>query len=171
MPSIPWSCVAIYLPRQCRLYLSLPISPLWIVAWVPRLCTGRASTSCSSYCNVNTGTETHSIAINCWVCNCDSCYHKIDSFFLREYEMKKREQHLASPAGPNKKMDPIIPFVQEFLSHGKVLELGTHCCKDHCDFSSSFETAHELSYVPNIVTSKQPHLKHLKVSGTVQLEK
>jgi len=45
MPFIPLSCVAIHLPRQCRLCLSFPIPPLWIVAWVPRLCTGRASTS------------------------------------------------------------------------------------------------------------------------------
>ena len=92
----------------------------------------------------------------------------IDTFFLREYLKQMKDQQLASSSA--KKMDPIVPFVQELLSSVKVLELGTRC-KNECDYDfSSFDIARSLSYdlLYNIVTSKQPRLKHLKVSGDVQ---
>ena len=52
------------------------------------------------------------------------------------------------------KMDPVIPFLQDFLSSVEVLELIR---------ASSRTTVHVILY--NIVTSSQPHLKHLKIHG------
>ena len=57
---------------------------------------------------------------------------------------------------PIEKIDPISPFLQNFLSNVEVLELRMHC-------SSMRRVPYVILY--NIVTSIQPHLKHLKVHG------
>ena len=57
-------------------------------------------------------------------------------------------------------MDPVIPFLQEFLSSVEVLELST----DAMINNRLYETIYVILY--NIVTSSQPHLKHLKINGT-----
>ena len=64
---------------------------------------------------------------------------------------------------PMSKMDPVIPFVQEFLSSVEVLELGTD--KSPRDVDGLDEALHTVPYVLlyNILTSSQSCLKNLKV--------
>ena len=66
---------------------------------------------------------------------------------------------------PIEKMDPVIPFLQEFLSSVEVLELGTDNTPK--DVSGLDEIIHTVPFVIlyNIVTSSQPRLKHLKIHG------
>ena len=63
---------------------------------------------------------------------------------------------------PIEMMDPVIPFLQDFLSSVEVLEVGTDILK-----SKMCETMPTVLYVIlyNIVTSSQPRLKHLKILG------
>ena len=67
---------------------------------------------------------------------------------------------------PIETMDPVIPFLQEFLSSVEVLELNTDILKDRI-----YETTHTVLFVIlyNIVTSSQPRLKHLKIHGVPYL--
>lgn len=62
------------------------------------------------------------------------------------------------------KVDPTIPFIHKFFSTVEVLELGT---------SRPFEVQNLglVSYIIlyNIITSKHPHLKHLKVYGNTEV--
>ena len=62
-------------------------------------------------------------------------------------------------------MDPVIPFLQEFLSSVEVLELGTDNTPK--DVSGLDGIMHTVPFVIlyNIVTSSQPRLKHLKIHG------
>ena len=57
---------------------------------------------------------------------------------------------------PIETMDPVIPFLQEFLSSVEVLELGA----DSID-NRLYETIYIILY--NTVASSQPRLKHLKI--------
>ena len=63
------------------------------------------------------------------------------------------------------KMDPVIPFMQDFLSSVEVLELGTD--NSPRDVDGLDEALHTVPYVLlyNVLTSSQPCLKHLKVYG------
>ena len=59
---------------------------------------------------------------------------------------------------PIEKMDPVIPFLQDFLSSVEVLELTDAFCKE------TDIVGYIILY--NIVTSSQPRLKHLKIHGS-----
>ena len=64
---------------------------------------------------------------------------------------------------PTEKMNPVIPFLQDFLSSVEVLELGN----DGEFFSDLIEDMSTIPYVilHNIVTSSQPRLKYPKIHG------
>ena len=95
---------------------------------------------------------------------------KIDCFdfqktaFWNNYEEALNEKKKENNC-PMSKMDPIIPFMQEFLSNVEVLEIGTN--NSPRDVHGLDEALHTVPYVLlyNALTSSQPHLKHLKVYG------
>ena len=92
------------------------------------------------------------------------CYAFQETLFWRNYSVQA-----ANPSIPT--MDPVIPFIQEFLSGVEVLELGTlvGLGYTHRDAEGARvnEASRKVPYVLlyNSVTSRQPHLKHLKLFG------
>ena len=91
----------------------------------------------------------------------DCCSFKKTMFWKRFEEDCDRSRNKS----PVEKMDPVIPFLQEFLSSVEVLELGTDNTPK--DVSGLDEIIHTVPFVIlyNIVTSSQPRLKHLKIHG------
>ena len=98
------------------------------------------------------------------------CYDFQNTLFWKHYE----EAHLknfqiirqkSDSECSALKMDPVIPFVQEFLSSVEVLEIGTS--NTPRDVDDLEEAMHTVPYVLlyNIITSSQPCLKHLKIYG------
>jgi len=85
--------------------------------------------------------------------------------YQRQLEEKKSQLTNRGISSPIKN-DPIIPFMQKFLSSVEVLEVGVghvHAF-DACGMEDTMtETSYIILY--NIITGKHPHLKHLKVSG------
>ena len=67
-------------------------------------------------------------------------------------------------SGSNAKICLVIPFIQEFFSSVEVLELGSY---PQYGSPCLEEDIHVISYVLlyNILTSRQPHLKHIKLFG------
>ena len=61
------------------------------------------------------------------------------------------------------KKDPMIPLIQDFLSNVEVLELGSSINRMFADL---VEYAVPYALLYNIVTTKQPRLKHLKFYGS-----
>ena len=111
------------------------------------------------YCNLQTAPKQVMI----------DCSRVSRMVFWKEYQRQLEEKKsqltnrgLSSPA----KNDPIIPFMQEFLSSVETLELGVSHVHafEACRMEDTMgETSYIILY--NIITGKHPHLKHLKVSG------
>ena len=96
------------------------------------------------------------------------CYDFQKTAFWIDYQEtlnEKRTLFRQQKDHPMSKMDPVIPFMQEFLSSVEVLELGTD--NSPRDVDGLDEALHTVPYVLlyNVLTSSQPCLKHLKVYG------
>ena len=98
------------------------------------------------------------------------CYDFQTTMFWKDYqEARWRNVQIIRQKSDNEcpapKMDPVIPFVQEFLRSVEVLELGT--CNTPKDVDDLDEAMHTVPYVLlyNIITSSHPRLKHLKIYG------
>ena len=110
------------------------------------------------YCNFMTAPK---------VVKIDVCYFTCTQFWKEFYEnfrTKGLEQY-TSTIDRNVKMDPVLPFIQNFLSTVEKFELGTS--GDPINDSNLDEEVVMVSYILlyNIITSQQPHLKHLEVYG------
>ena len=98
------------------------------------------------------------------------CYDFQNTLFWKHYEEAhlKNFQIIRQKSDSERsalKMDPVIPFVQEFLSSVEVLEIGTS--NTPRDVDDLEEAMHTVPYVLlyNIITSSHPRLKHLKIYG------
>ena len=113
------------------------------------------------YCNMHCAPK--ELKIDCYTFQKTVFWKK----YKKTYTKKLSLLHQKNCPVPN--MDPVIPFIQEFLSGVEVLELGTHYTKRA--LGGMNEAMSKVPYVIlyNIVTSSQPHLKHLKVYGIPML--
>ena len=90
------------------------------------------------------------------------CYDFVDSLFWGDYQEElegiRKKQFVSSLTNSSLKMDLVIPFLKDFLSSVEVLELDAT--------GHNEKTLKTVPYIlmHNIVTSKQPRLKHLKVN-------
>ena len=111
------------------------------------------------YCKMETGPE--KVRINC-------CGF-VDSSFWKKYQDRLEEEKMQqfSLFGSKPKVDPVIPFVQKYLSSVEVLELTTDELPIPWHVSTMSTVPYLLLY--NVVTSKQPRLKHLRVEGNPML--
>jgi len=118
-----------------------------------------ATQSLLDYCNLQT-------APNQVMMDCSKIGEMV---FWKEYQRQleeKKSQLTSRGLSFPVKNDPIIPFMQKFLSSVEVLEVGVNDVHafDACEMEDTMtETSYIILY--NIVTGKHPHLKHLKVSG------
>lgn len=80
-----------------------------------------------------------------------------------ELERIRKKQFVCSPTNSMLKMDPIIPFLQDFLSSVEILELqGGNGTITVYPVKPLIDVPYMLIYAN--VTSKLPHLKYLKVN-------
>ena len=115
-----------------------------------------ATQSLLDYCNLQTAPKQLMI----------DCSRISRMAFWKEYERQLEEKKNQLTNSALVKNDPIIPFMQKFLSSVEVLQLGIHNVHafEVCAMEDTMtETAFIILY--NIVTGKYPQLKHLKVSG------
>ena len=119
------------------------------------------------YCHMSTGPV--ELKIDCYNM---FCY----SLFWKEYEDllegRKKQQVTSCTLGSTVKMDPKIPFMQEYLSTVEILELGTDENPSNSILVGLYKKiVSKVSYVLlyNIISSKQPRLKHLLVYGIPML--
>ena len=99
-----------------------------------------------------------------------NCFGFINSTFWNEFDQSisswsdQAAMMLAVGDGSDTEMNLVIPFIQEFLRGVEVLELAT--CGGGTspdDLNANSTTSYVLLY--NVLTSKQPCLKHLKITG------
>ena len=81
--------------------------------------------------------------------------------------MMNIKNHAHAYSGSNPKICLVVPFIQEFFSSVEVLELGSYYYTIQYQPRRLEEDMHIVSYVLlyNILTSRQPHLKHFKLFG------
>ena len=119
----------------------------------------RATQSLLDYCNLQTAPKQVTM----------DCSRICRMVFWKEYQQQleeKKSQLTSRGLSFPVKNDPIISFMQNFLSSVEVLEVGVNDVHafEACGMEDTMtETSYIILY--NIITGKHPHLKHLKVRG------